>query len=78
VKKKTEKPADTTGARIRALRLEQKLTQEALAALAGVRQSHLSVMEGGKRAPIAETLARLADALGVTADSLIVREGMSR
>jgi len=53
------------GQRIRELRRILSLTQEELAARAGISVSFLSMMERGDRVPHIETLAKLADALRV-------------
>ena len=53
------------GQRIRELRRILSLTQEELAARAGISVSFLSMMERGDRVPHIETLAKLSDALRV-------------
>ncbi|MDO8213449.1 helix-turn-helix domain-containing protein [Conexibacter sp. CPCC 206217] len=55
---------------IRHLRRERELSQEALAAAAGMHPKHLSEIERGNKDPRATTVARLADALGVTIGEL--------
>ena len=52
------------GALIRQTRAERGLTQTQLAAIAGVKQSNISSIENGRRAPTAETLHRLLFACG--------------
>jgi transcriptional regulator with XRE-family HTH domain len=66
------------GERIRSLRLqarEPKLTQEKLARRADISVSFLSMIERGERSAHVETLAQLADALGVPLDDLFREEG---
>ena len=55
---------------IRQLRRERELSQEALAAAAGMHPKHLSEIERGNKDPRATTVARLAEALGVTVGEL--------
>jgi len=50
---------------IRRIRRSRGLSQDRLAELSGVDQSSLSLIETGRRTPTIDTLARLADALGV-------------
>lgn len=60
------------GDRIKRLRDGRGLTQSALAALAGIKQPHLSQIESGVRQdPQGSVLAALARALGVTVDELL-------
>ncbi|HST38908.1 MAG TPA: helix-turn-helix transcriptional regulator [Conexibacter sp.] len=56
--------------KIRQLRRQRELSQEALAAAAGMHPKHLSEIERGNKDPRATTVARLADALGVTVGEL--------
>jgi ribosome-binding protein aMBF1 (putative translation factor) len=51
------------GAQIRKRRGELQMTQEELAAKAGIPQSHISRLEDGRHAPTAKTIERLARAL---------------
>ena len=51
--------------KLRALRTERGLTQEKLAELSGLPQSHISRLEGGKHSPSNQTLAKIASAMGV-------------
>ena len=55
------------GRRIRELRASRagRMTQEALSERARISVSFLSMIERGERSPHLETLARIADALGV-------------
>ncbi|MHC9295305.1 helix-turn-helix domain-containing protein [Mycobacterium sp. LTG2003] len=59
------------GARIRALRLERGLTQEALALRSGVTRNVLISVELGQRGLLYERLFDIADALGVAAGQLL-------
>ncbi|WP_074414927.1 helix-turn-helix domain-containing protein [Mycolicibacterium fortuitum] len=59
------------GLRIRSLRIEQGLTQEALALESGVTRNVLIHVEHGKRGLLFERLFDLADALGVPASYLL-------
>lgn len=71
---RTKKPAApaTIGERIRAARLKAGWTQVELAQASGVGQGPISLLESGKVAdPFVSTLRKLADALGVTMDSLV-------
>ncbi|GAB3756832.1 helix-turn-helix domain-containing protein [Microlunatus parietis] len=52
------------GLMLAAAREEQQMTQQALAAAAGVRQPEISRIENGQANPTLETLARLTAALG--------------
>ena len=51
--------------RLRTLRHERGLSQEALAELAGVHRNSIANLESGKFGPRMETMARVADALEV-------------
>jgi transcriptional regulator with XRE-family HTH domain len=54
------------GNRVSALRHKAKLTQAELCVRVGITQVGLSLIENGRSWPKAETLAKLASALGVT------------
>ncbi len=45
-------------------RREAKLTQKELADKTGLKQQHISDYENGKRNPTADTIQKIADALG--------------
>lgn len=62
------------GSRIRDLRIGTGLSQQRLAELVGVSRPAISQMESGGRKVSADELARLADALNVSADSLLNRK----
>jgi transcriptional regulator with XRE-family HTH domain len=59
------------GERIKERREELGLTQLQLARALGVTPQHISVIEKNKRAPSLDSLAKLAEELGVTTDYLI-------
>ena len=59
------------GARIREIRKRHGLSQEALAAKAGLSVSYISMLERGQRTPPLDTLESLAKALSVSATSLL-------
>jgi transcriptional regulator with XRE-family HTH domain len=59
------------GERIKARREELGLTQLQLARALGVTPQHVSIIEKNKRAPSLDSLAKLAQEMGVTTDYLI-------
>lgn len=59
------------GARIRSLRIERGLTQEALALQSGVTRNVLIDVEHGRRGLLFERLFDIADALQVAAGELL-------
>jgi len=59
------------GAVVREMRLARGLSQEALADLGGFDRTYPSLLERGLRMPTISTVVRLADALGVPAESLV-------
>lgn len=62
------------GSRVRALRLERKLTQEKLAERAGVGVTHISHIETGNTIPSLQTLVDIMNALECSADELFCLE----
>ena len=56
------------GARVKALRLMAGLSQDVLAARAGLQRTHIGRIEGGKYAVNIETLQAIAEAFGMTVD----------
>ena len=54
-----------TGRIIRSLRRQKGWSQEVLSGLAGIARSHLSEIETGRKSAGADTLWRIADALGI-------------
>ena len=69
----TEQSRKKFRARLREWRLTRGMTQEELAGKADVPTISVSHFETGHRFPNAESLRRLADALGVSADYLLGR-----
>lgn len=66
-------PHITAGLRIREIREERGISQDELAALAGLDRSHLTRLETGvgPKNPGIETLGRIAQALGVRLTDLL-------
>jgi transcriptional regulator with XRE-family HTH domain len=62
---------DGFAARLRELRRARDLSQSDLGELVGIHYTHVSRYERGISRPAADTLMRLADALGVSSDYLI-------
>jgi len=60
------------GGRIKLARENKKITQEELAAMVDLTPSHISVIERGIKPPKLETFVRIANALEVSADTLLV------
>jgi ribosome-binding protein aMBF1 (putative translation factor) len=63
--------ADKFAVNLKSERLRRKLSQEALAAKAGLSVSYISMLERGQRAPPLDTLESLAKALSVAPVSLL-------
>jgi transcriptional regulator with XRE-family HTH domain len=61
------------GQRVRTLRLERGLSQEALADAADLHRTHISLIERGGRSVRLETVAAVAAALGVQPAELMPR-----
>ncbi len=59
------------GGRIKAAREQRNLTQEELAAMVDLSPSHVSVIERGVKPPRLITLINIANALQVSADTLL-------
>ena len=59
------------GARLRALRQERGLSQEALADLAEIHRTYVGSVERGERNIALDNIWALADALGVSAAELV-------
>ena len=59
------------GRRIKIAREQKDLTQEALAELVDLTPMHISVIERGFKPTKLETFCRIANALGVSADTLL-------
>lgn len=64
------------GNKLRQLREERGLTQSELADQVGIVTSFISLMEHGERQPSIDTLAKLADVLGVGIDELMGRPAL--
>lgn len=64
----------TIGARIRAVRLERKMTQEQLANAAGVGVTHISHIETGNSIPSLQAMVDIINALDCSADELLCAE----
>ncbi len=64
----------TIGIRIRAVRLEKKMTQERLAEAAGVGVTHISHIETGNTIPSLQVMVDIINALGCSADGLLCME----
>lgn len=62
------------GSRIRAMRLERKITQEKLAEAAGVGVTHISHIETGNSIPSLQTFVDIVNALECSADDLLCME----
>ncbi len=62
------------GARIRALRLEAGLTQAELARRTGIHRPNIARVEAGRHTPSLETIARLAQAIGVPTTRVLTEE----
>ena len=58
------------GMRIRYLREQQKMTLEDLAFEADVNKNYLSDLERGNRNPTVKVLSKIADALGISLETL--------
>lgn len=58
---------------LRSLRLENKKTQEVLAFDADLQRHYISLLERGSSSPTLKTLFRLANALNISPDQLVVR-----
>ena len=59
------------GQRLRALRKENKETQDHLAEVLGVRKTQISEMENGNRTTTLEKLALICEHYGISADYLL-------
>jgi len=63
--------ADRFSVNLKNERLRRKLSQESLAAKAGLSVSYISMLERGQRTPPLDTLEQLAKALAISAVSLL-------
>lgn len=64
--------ARAVGQRIKAAREKKNLTQEDLAALVNISTNHISIIERGSKVPRVDTFVAIANALDVSADSLLI------
>lgn len=62
------------GSRIRAVRLDRKMTQEHLAEAVGVGVTHISHIETGNSIPSLQVMIDIINALGCSADELLCIE----
>ena len=62
------------GSRIRAIRLDRKITQEKLAEAAGVGVTHISYIETGNSVPSLQTMIDIINALDCSTDELLCIE----
>lgn len=62
--------------RIKAIRAEQKITQDELAKKAGISRTTLAMIENEKAVPDGTTIAALVKALGVSADAIFSELGV--
>lgn len=62
---------EMVGQRVRELRNNQGITQEALAELAGLHYSHIQRLEAGRANPTLDSLIRVSNALGVSPSQLL-------
>lgn len=63
------------GARLRELRLAAGLTQAELARRTGIHRPNIARVEAGRHTPSLETLARIANAIGVSTTHVLVSHG---
>jgi DNA-binding XRE family transcriptional regulator len=63
------------GARLRELRLAAGLTQAELARRTGIHRPNIARVEAGRHTPSLETLARIANAIGVSTTLVLVSRG---
>lgn len=66
------------GEELRKARRRAGLTQEQLAAKAGLSREYVSILEGNKKSPTIDVLLRLTKALGVRASRVIERVEIPR
>ena len=60
------------GAKIKSLREQCNMTQEQLAEAVNLSTNHISVIERGVKTPKLDTFVDIANALGVSADEILV------
>ena len=59
------------GVVISRLRIQKRMTQEAMSGLAGIARSHLVMLENGRKTVRLDTLWRIADALEIRPSELV-------
>lgn len=64
-------PSERFGENLLRVRQARKLSQENLADRADIHRTQISLLEGGRRQPLMETLLRLAGALDVPVETLV-------
>lgn len=64
------------GQNVAARRREKELTQEQLAAKAGIAQAFVAQIEGAARFPRSDALAAIAEALGTSPSALLSTDGI--
>ncbi|MRW88419.1 helix-turn-helix domain-containing protein [Duganella sp. FT80W] len=69
--KRKQPPLVAVGAAIKSLRLDRGLTQEGLAAAAGLNLSYVAAVERADNNPTLLTLVAIASALGVSVEQLL-------
>jgi transcriptional regulator with XRE-family HTH domain len=72
------KPLRDFGARVRAERQSQNLSQEALGQRSGITSGEISRLERAVREPRLLTIVRIAEALGMSASDLLVGVGKKK
>lgn len=75
---RTQRLAQTIGERIREARTAQDLSQEAVALLVGMSRTNYARIEYGKTNLTSDSLRRIADALGLEANVLLVECRLKR
>jgi len=68
---RSQDAAERLGQNVLAARRRAGFSQEELGALAGLPRTEIGFVEGGRRLPRADTLIKLASALGVDAGELL-------
>ncbi len=66
-------PEESFGKVLRAARKQRRLSQEALAADAGLERNYISLLEGGSSSPTLRVVFKLCAILGVPPSELLAR-----
>ena len=61
------------GRAVRDLRVDRRISQEALGDLSGMDRTYVGGIERGERNPTYQTIRRLCEALGISSSELIAR-----